>query len=226
MSGEHYKIDEIAGGLAVMNTINSMSVLNLYAVSKSIPKQETLFMRSFAPWDWFGSEWPLCFYNCYKGNNRSFSTSRDPSVTSKVAEVVEFLLPGMTLVGPPTVYSDVSEDVYGRTRPPTPSFSAFGNGDGKLHLEMAASNPLDPIAPDIDVKLDISVQVKPGQACYSGHLYGDAFPNAEVFVVNSHDQATMLNTFTTAGGRNSGPFRLFGNNNRDMGSFSNKCTPE
>jgi hypothetical protein len=79
----------------------------------------------------------------------------------------------------------------------------------------------------IDTKLDISAEVQGEQACYSGHLYGDAFPNAEVFVVNSKDQATMLHTFTTTGGRNTGPIHLLpGNNNRDMGSFSNKCAPK
>jgi len=220
------EIDEV-GDLGVMSTIDAIPTLNLYSVLQGLPKEETLFMRSFAPWDWFGAEPPICFSNCYKGNNRSFTTSRDPSVTSKVTGVVRFLLPSMVIVGGPTAHSDESRDIYGRKATGDPKISATATGNGKLHMEFAGANPLDPFAPDIDTKLDISAQTVGGQACYSGHLYGDAFPNAEVFVVNSHDQAVMLQTFTTTGGQNTGPIHFLPfNNNRDMGSFSNKCTPE
>ena len=100
-------------------------------------------------------------------------------------------------------------------------------GNGTLHVELAGSNPLYPGSPDVDTKLDMSVKVNSGLACYSGHLYGDAFPDSEVFVVNPQNNATMLHTFKTEGGRNSGPIHLLpGNNNRDMGSFSSKCATE
>ena len=63
-----------------------------------------------------------------------------------------------------------------------------------------------------------------GNACYSGHLFGDAFPNSEVFVINSQKQAQMLRTFQTTGDSNSGPIHFLpGNNNRDMGSFTGVC---
>ena len=219
-------IDELIGSLGVMATLDTISLLNFDAVLKGLPKEETLYVRSFAPWDWFGAEPPICANNCFRGNNRSFTTSRDKSVTSKVTGIVKFLLPTMTLVGTPTAYSDVSRDVYGRAATGQPTISVNAAGDGKLHMEFAGANPLVP-SPDIDTKLDISAQVKSGQACYSGHLYGDAFPNAEAFVVNSHDQAAMLLTFATTGGRNTGPLHFLpGNNNRDMGSFSSKCLPE
>ena len=66
-----------------------------------------------------------------------------------------------------------------------------------------------------------------GIACYSGHLYGDAFPDAEVFVLNSLNQPTMLITFATQGTPNLGPVLLLpGDNNDDMGSFSSVCAPE
>ncbi len=127
----------------------------------------------------------------------------------------------------PTAYSDESFDVYGRRATGRPTISANAGGDGKLHMEFAGANPLVPGAPDIDTKLDLSAQVRAGQVCDSGHLYGDAFPNAEVFVVNSHDQPTMLLTFATTGGQNTGPIHFLpGNNNRDMGSFSSKCAAE
>jgi hypothetical protein len=90
-------------------------------------------------------------------------------------------------------------------------------------MDFAGSNPLYPLSPDIDTKLDFTPVLHSGQICYSGHLYGDAFPNAEVFAMNSGRQATMLLTFTTSGGPNTGPVTLMGDNNRDMGSFSNLC---
>src|SRR5271166_3581791 len=221
------EIDEVMAGLDIMGTINAISLPNFNQILQSIPRQETLYVRSFAPWDWFGSEPPICAYNCFRGNSRSFTTSRDKGVTSKVTGIVKFLLPSMSLAGSPTAYSDASTDIYGRTATGRPTISANAAGDGKLHMEFAGANPLVPGAPDIDTKLDIAAQVKSGQVCYSGHLYGDAFPNAEVFVVNSHDQATMLQTFATTGGQNTGPVHLLpGNNNRDMGSFSSKCAPE
>ncbi len=94
-----------------------------------------------------------------------------------------------------------------------------------MHVQMAGANPLVPSA-DIDVNLDMSAFVLGGQACYGGNLYGDAFPDVEVFIVNRENQATMLDTFATSGGRQTGPFLyLPGNNNRPMGYFS-KCAPE
>ena len=221
------EIDELVGSFAVSATLNSIPSLNFNTILNAIPREETLYVRSFAPWDWFGAEPPICLYNCFRGNNRSFTTSRDKSVTSKVTGIVKFLVPSMVVVGAPSAYSDESSDVYGRTATGKPTISYVANGDGKLHMEFAGANPLYPAAPDIDTKLDISAEVKSGQAYYSGHLFGDAFPNAEVFVVNSHDQATMLHTFATTGGRNTGPIHFLpGNNNRDMGSFSGKCTTE
>ena len=130
----------------------------------------------------------------------------------------------MTVLPVPKVFSDPSHDFLGRTKTAHPTITVQG-GNGKLHMEMAGANPLIPLAPDIDTKLDISMQITGEQACYTGHLFGDAFPNAEVFVVNSRNTAKMLLTFTTKGTRNVGPVELLpGNNNRDMGSFSNVCS--
>ena len=86
---------------------------------------------------------------------------------------------------------------------------------------MSGANPLVPGAPDIDVKVDLKVQTKYFQSLYTGQMYGDAFPNAEMFLLDSKGTATMIHTFTTSGGRNTGPFDLLpGDNSRPMGSFS------
>lgn len=80
---------------------------------------------------------------------------------------------------------------------------------------MAGANPLVPGAPDIDLSLTLRV----GPNGFSGSLVGDAFPNAEVFVVGPGG-ATMLHTFSTPGGALTGPFLFLpGANTRPMGGF-------
>ena len=92
-----------------------------------------------------------------------------------------------------------------------------------MHVDIAGANPLVPSA-DIDIHLDLSAKVNGNQACYTGSMTGDKFPNAEVFVVNREDQATMLETFQTSGGRQTGPYLyLPGNGHGAMGNFSNVC---
>jgi len=203
---------------------------------------ETLYVRSFAPWQWFGPEidptqYPyICYQDCFAGDSRSFSTLTSPLVTSRITAIVSFQLPRMTIVrqpcGPkltlmtPCAYSDASYDVFNRTATGKPRL-IVNPGNGKLHMEYAGSNPLQPLAPDIDTKLDISATNSPQQACYSGQMSGDAFPYSEAFVNNSSAASTTLVTFATPFDRNwAGPLLLFGDFNRDMGSFSSKCVPQ
>lgn len=60
--------------------------------------RETLYVRSFAPWQWFGGPDPLpgpivngvpifCIVDCFNGNDRTFTTSTAPSVTSKITGI-------------------------------------------------------------------------------------------------------------------------------------------
>ena len=121
-------------------------------------------------------------------------------------------------------YSDESRDVFGRTASGKPKIKVESPAYDSLHIELAGSNPLVLGAPDIDTKLDIADLITSQQGCYAGHLYGDAFPNTEVFVVNSQKQPMMLIAFATDADRNIGPVSLLpGNNNREMGMFSDKC---
>jgi hypothetical protein len=78
---------------------------------------------------------------------------------------------------------------------------------------MAGSNPLVPGSADIDLTLTLRV----GLGSLSGSLTGDAFPNAEVFVVGAGG-AKMLLKFSTPGGPVTGPYLyLPGANTRPMG---------
>jgi hypothetical protein len=187
--------------------------------------RETLYVRSFAPWPWFGTDpftFPPCATDCFRGDNRSFST--DTTATARVTAIVDILLPNVVpLIRKP--FSDLSYDKNGNHKTGTPTSTVQPTGKGSFHLEMAGSNPLVPfgVAPDIDTKLDITGRSGVGQICYSGHLYGDAFPNSEVFIVNSQHQATMLITFSTPLDRNFGPFTLYGSGNANMGIFASTC---
>ena len=185
--------------------------------------RETLYLRSFAPWPWFGPD-PIhfCISDCFKGDNRSFSTSTESSVTSRVNGIVDFGLPGMIVISK-RAYSDLSFDIAGRKGKAQPTITASSNGNGGLHVEIAGSNPLVFGAPDIDTKLNVNGQFGGAQSCYSGHLYGDAFPNSEAFLVNSQKEAEALITFGTTEDRNLGPFTLYGNRNKDMGVFAGVC---
>lgn len=189
----------------------------------------------------------FCLSDCYAGDNRSFSTGlNDPNLyecapnfkntttttTSRITGVVRFLLPQLAIVGKGCAYSDPSYDWLGNTATDHPTIFVKPNSGGGFHIEIAGKNPLtvpQAFTPKIVTKLDITatLQASSGQVCFSGPLYGTAFPDSEVFVVNSQKQATMLKTWATTLGRNIGPFTLskyaLGGKDVPMGSFSNSC---
>jgi hypothetical protein len=189
--------------------------------------QESMYVRSFVPWQWFGVElpWTTCSSNCFQGDNRSFTTSL--TATARITGILKFWQPktGSAILGSSRAFSDPSYDTSGNTKTGTPKIStSYGPNGYTFHMEFAGSNPLYPGSPDINTKFDFTPAWSSGQICYSGHLYGDAFPDAEVFEINSQNQATMLLTFATQGTPNGGPIEyLPGDNSRDMGSFSGQC---
>jgi hypothetical protein len=135
----------------------------------------------------------------------------------------------MTIYGAYEATSSPSWDIYDRMAIANPTIVATSHG-GVLKMHFAGANPLiipQSLSPDIDTRLDFlgSVFAVPvGQVCYSGSLYGDQFPDAEVFVVNSQMQPAMLHTFTTPGGPNTGPIKyLPGDGINNMGLFSDVC---
>ena len=134
-------------------------------------------LRSFALFDEFGGG--------FEGDDRGFST--DLSATSRIHGVVTINPTTGEIVGDPSASSSRSgcagapcSVVLGnRTAVGTPTITAR-NVNGAIVVNMAGSNPLVPGAPDIDVSLALRVGPNGG---FSGSLVGDAFPNAEVFVL-------------------------------------------
>jgi RHS repeat-associated protein len=189
---------------------------------------EILYVRSFAPWKTFGY---VPFYGTFSGDNRGFTTAHVPGgvarsaagATSRITSIVKFTLSPFAIVSQ-VAYSDPSHDSAGATATGTPHVTVTTAGSA-MHLKMWGSNPLVSLAPDIDVKLDMTLTIGSPRTYYDGKLYGDAFPDAEVFIVDPGDHATMLETFTTSGGQTTGPaVDLPGDNSRPMGSFSKWVT--
>jgi hypothetical protein len=203
--------DDLASILDVFSMFDTLSSIGTTAARVLTKLQtHTLYVRSFAPWATFGGG--------FSGDNRGFTTVHDNSVTSRITGIVKFHLAPVTITSA-TAYSDPSHHPLRGTATGSPRIAATVSGI-KMNVKLAGANPLVPHAPDIDVKLDMAVDATLYQTVYRGNLYGDAFPNAEVFVVDSKDRATMLHTFTTSGGRETGPVELLpGDNNRPMGPW-------
>jgi len=191
--------------------------------------KETLYVRSFAPFQWFGPDplhVPPCLLNCFMGDNRSFTTSLSPTVTSRITGVVIFRLPGMAIIDR-YAFSSPTYDKWGDTKTAKPDINAVTIGTDTLEMGFFGADPLifpQSLAPYIKANWDMKYQETASQVCYSGSLHGNQFPDAEAFIVNSQNQASMLLTFTTTGDPNFGPWiYLPQDGTRDMGSFSNVC---
>lgn len=89
-------------------------------------------------------------------------------------------------------------------------------------LITAGSNPMVPLAPDIDTFVDFTARFLPGRVVFEGGVRGDNFPNAEVFVHDGFGTAVTVFDGGTSGGQTSGPMtRLMGTGDGNrLGSFS------
>jgi len=77
--------------------------------------------------------------------------------------------------------------------------------------QTAGANPMVPKAPDIDTFIDVDVEWIANSLRVRGAVYGDDFPNAEVFVLDAKRVGCLLFDGRTTGGRDSGPMtRLAG----------------
>lgn len=97
--------------------------------------------------------------------------------------------------------------------------TAFSRGASKMSGAISftagteGGNPLVPGAPDIDTVVNVDVDFSgPQRMNISGEVFGDNFPNLEVFVYCYRSRASViLVDGRTTGGRDSGPgSRLFG----------------
>jgi hypothetical protein len=93
------------------------------------------------------------------------------------------------------------------------------DGNPVITFTTAGSNPLVPLSPDIDTRLDVEVKEGPHSIVLSGTMRGDPFPSAEAFIVDSRGNSVMLTSFNAAN-PTTGPYVwLIGNRDLMLGSF-------
>ena len=207
---------DISAGLDALN-FGVTTKLGASTVSKLTPR--TLYVRSFAPWKTFGGG--------FSGDDRTFTTAHAPGgalysvagATSRITGIIKFQPMPLAILSE-NAYSDPSHHSALGTATATSHIFAYVSGT-TMHMKISGAVPLVPFAPDIDVKMDMTVTAGTVQNHYNGQVYGDAFPDAEVFIVDPSEHATVLDDFSTKGGRETGPAEyLPGDNNRPMGAFS------
>jgi hypothetical protein len=91
-----------------------------------------------------------------------------------------------------------------------------------LTVEIAASNPLVGLAPDIDVQLNLKMTRDIGNSmAVSGNLVGDGFPDCELFLRDAAGDSFLVFAYRTPYAEIAGPMGyLPGHNFRPMGRFS------
>ena len=176
-----------------------------------------LVVRRYAPFSYFGGP--------FHGDGRS-----GPSVSLRdTARTIGYvgltrtgvagsvgLSSGTSIIGPGSLlgthYASVSVTISGER--------CLSNGIA-FTVATAGGNPMVPGAPDIDTFVDIALRWGVGDLRAEGQVRGDNFPNAEVFLKDTHGRGALLFDFRTGGGRHTGPFtRLMGAHARQiLGSF-------
>ena len=159
----------------------------------------------------------------FDGDNRWFSTNLNAS--SRIGVELSLDSPDLKVE---TFSSGSSPSGFGPLRATASPRVLVGWQPGHVEVDIAGSNPLVPFAPDMDITFEMfGGGLSGGGLCVSGDMVGDAFPNAEAFVVNRGGVPTPLIRYISGGNRESGPgLFLPGLNSLPMGSFENVCFNE
>jgi hypothetical protein len=170
-----------------------------------------LTVRRFAPFQTFGGK--------FEGDadSRHIPVSRDgsggftsePTATARTTMTIG--VEGSTPTEP-SGHADLSRHpLFGTGRATvyvTSGSHSTSSVDGMIEAKSAGSNPLLLRAPDIDTDMQIAYQLSPGKLALDGSVWGDTFPNAELFASDASGQAVMLGEFQTTYGAELGPFHL------------------
>ena len=171
-----------------------------------------LHFRRYAPFETFGIP-------SFKGDTRK-TASTSLQVTSRTHGFVLFSESGiLNQVGSSSGTHDANLVLtfLDRSAMSSVSISAIRSnlaGPGQLGFtaKTAGSNPLIPASPDIDTRVEITVDWGSGKMMQiRGKVAGDDFPNLEVFIhcYGSRKSALLVDGRTSRGGR-IGPFSLPG----------------
>jgi len=78
------------------------------------------------------------------------------------------------------------------------------------NLTYSGNNGLVPGSPSIDTRVEVTLERSPGMLQAYGVVYGDQFPNAELYLTDGSGQSRVLGNFATSGGPNGPFYMLFG----------------
>jgi hypothetical protein len=187
-----------------------------------------LYFRRYAPFTTFGLG--------FEGDSRN-SASTDSEASARTIGEIEFSparvgqIDGKSSGTRFSGFGEMVKQGLGTyTSVVTSSVTVQGLGIDCLRFtaHTSGANPMVPLpafmVPAIDTFIEVHVAFRDTVMEIDGKVFGDDFPNCEVFVTDAARNACMLFEFATTGTRNIGPFtRLVGaNRSQKLGEFCEK----
>jgi hypothetical protein len=182
----------------------------------------SMTLRRFAPFESFGGgfQGDAKSRHILAANDGTGGFSTDPNATSRTSLTIA--VEGQAITQP-RGHADLSRHPLlgeGRAEVRTMSTSTPASStDGELDAQSAASMPLTlanghlsfvPWAPDIDSDVELTYEQKPHALEVAGAVWGDRFPNAELFLSDRSQTSVMVGTFQTDAGATGPLLELFG----------------
>jgi hypothetical protein len=211
-----------------------MARIEPYQHVASNKMQFQLVVRRFAPFAEFGAIHGVLPFGIgsFKGDNRTFSTSAQ--VTYKTALFLVLDLSKGKIVEGPVGHSTGTIRHKGDAK----TFARVGfkikylkaeAGRISLYVSFHGANPgaeglwgrvVGLASPDIDTDLLFNASLKDGNLVVGGRLFGDGFPDAELFLRDNGQTAHMLATYRTPYHKDFGPaIRLPRPGKKHLGTF-------
>ena len=182
----------------------------------------SMTLRRFAPFESFGGgfQGDAKSRHIPAANEGTGGFSTDPNATSRTSLTIA--VEGQVITQP-AGHADLSRHPLlgeGRAKVRTTSTSVPASStDGELDAQSAAAMPLTlanghlsfvPWAPDIDSDVELTYEQKPHALEVAGAVWGDRFPNAELFLSDRSQTSVMVGTFQTEAGAAGPLLELFG----------------
>jgi hypothetical protein len=185
----------------------------------------SFIFRRYAPFARFGRANPLTLgFGYFEGDDRGVSTSQR-NTTSRTYGIVFFNRSGplRLLAGSSgtTFHPAIGDPIVGMAKVGSTLVrdSLAGPDLFSFRASTAGSNPLVPASPDIDTIVHVRIDFGAPKALrITGEVFGDNFPNLEIFILCYHtNQTALLLDGRTGGGRNTGPMlHLWGEGNNNL----------
>jgi hypothetical protein len=172
-------------------------------------------MRSFHPSSGFGgTSFGPGFGRNFSGDNRSFSNNTGSTARVSHTVTADPDIGTLRYSSENTISSASHHPYFGKaTENPSGYASKTNSGNGSIAFETGYSGT-NPLAvgptPDIDVKSFFNVTQTKDILNINANVYGDNFPNTEMFVKDPSGQSLFLGVDVRAGGQDRNPLILLG----------------